>query len=124
MRKAVDWVVPAYGANTRVAHAGAVPYLELWGIVAGGWQLGRAALVAAGHLKQGTGDARFLSAKIETARFYADTMLPRAAALSHTITEGGESALALARRAVLTERRPRSRPLRTDRHRPNQRRPV
>jgi len=95
VRKAVDWVVPAYGANTRVAHAGAVPYLELWGIVAGGWQLGRAALVAAGHLKQGTGDARFLSAKIQTARFYADTMLPRAAALSHTITEGGESALAL-----------------------------
>ena len=96
VRKAVDWVVPAYGTNTRVAHAGAVPYLELWGIVAGGWQLGRAALVAAGHLKQGTGDARFLSAKIQTARFYADTMLPRAAALSHTITEGGESALALA----------------------------
>ncbi len=96
VRKATEWVVPAYGANTRAAHAGAVPYLELWGIVAGGWQLGRAALVAARHLKEGVGDARFLSAKIHTARFYADSMLPRAAALAHTITEGGESALALA----------------------------
>ena len=64
--------------------------------MAGGWQLGRAALVAARHLKEGTGDARFLSAKIHTARFYADSMLPRAAALAHTVTEGGESALALA----------------------------
>jgi len=96
VRKATEWVVPAYDANTRAAHAAAVPYLELWGVVAGGWQLGRAALVAARHLKAGTGDARFLSAKIHTARFYADSMLPRAAALAHTITEGGESALALA----------------------------
>jgi acyl-CoA dehydrogenase len=96
VRKAIDWVVLAYGANTRAAHAGAVPYLELWGTVVGGWQLGRAALIAARHLKEGTGDARFLSAKIHTARFYADYVLPRAAALSHTITEGGESALALA----------------------------
>ena len=32
--------------HTRAAHAGAVPYLKLWGIVAGGWQLGRAALIA------------------------------------------------------------------------------
>ena len=96
VRKAIDWVVPAYGANTRAAHAGAVPYLELWGTVVGGWQLGRAALIAARHLKEGTGDARFLFAKIHTARFYADYLLPRAAALSHTVTEGGESALALA----------------------------
>ena len=93
--KAVDWVVPAYGTKTRVAHAGAVPYLELWGIVVGGWQLGRAALVAARQLAAGTGDAKFLSAKIHTARFYADYLLPRAAGLAHTVTEGGESALAM-----------------------------
>ncbi len=93
--KAVDWVVPAYGRNTRVAHAGAVPYLELWGIVVGGWQLGRAALVAARQLAAGAGDAKFLSAKIHTARFYADYLLPRAAGLAHTVTEGGESALAI-----------------------------
>ncbi len=93
---AIDWMVPAYGAQPRAAHAGAVPYLELWGLVAGGWQLGRAALVAAKHLHDGTGDARFLTAKIQTARYYADCLLPQAAGLARTITEGGESVLAIA----------------------------
>src|SRR4030095_6042023 len=59
VRKAVDWVVPTYGANTRAAHAGAVPYLELWGLVAGGWQVGTAGLIAARHLADGTGGAGF-----------------------------------------------------------------
>ncbi len=95
-RKAIDWVVPAYGANPRAAHAGAVPYLELWGVVTGGWQMGRAALAAAKHLQDGIGDARFLTAKIQTARFYADCLLPRATSLARTITEGGDSVLAVA----------------------------
>jgi len=95
-RKAIDWVVPAYGANPRAAHAGAVPYLELWGVVTGGWQMGRAALAAAKHLQDGIGDARFLTAKIQTARFYADCVLPRATSLARTITEGGDSVLAVA----------------------------
>ena len=89
-------MVPAYGANPRAAHAGAVPYLKLWGLVAGGWQIGRAALVAAGHLAAGTGDAGFLQAKIATARFYAEALLPQAAGLAQAVTGGGESALALA----------------------------
>ncbi len=95
-RTAVDWVVPTYGANTRAAHAGAVPYLELWGLVAGGWQMGRAALIAARHLAEGTEDARFMTAKIQTARFYADCLLPRATSLARTITDGSDSVLAVA----------------------------
>jgi len=95
-RAAVAWVVATYGANTRAAHAGAVPYLELWGLLAGGWQMGRAALAAARHLAQGTGDASFMTAKIQTARFYADCLLPRATSLARTITEGSESVLAVA----------------------------
>jgi hypothetical protein len=93
---AIDWIVPAYGANSRAAHAGAVPYLELWGLVAGGWQMGRAALIAAKHLREGTGDARFLTAKIHTARYYADCLMPQAAGLVRAITEGGDSVLAIA----------------------------
>ena len=33
-RAAADWMVPAYGTNPRAAHAVAVPYLKLWGLVA------------------------------------------------------------------------------------------
>jgi hypothetical protein len=95
VRAAIEWVVPAYGTNARAAHAGAVPYLELWGLVAGGWQLGRSALIAAKHLKDGTRDSGFMAAKINTARFYADCLMPRAAGLARTITEGGDSVLAI-----------------------------
>ena len=93
---ALEWMVPAFGTNARAAHASAVPYLELWGLVAGGWQMGRAALVAARHLKEGAGDARFLTAKIQTARFYADALLPQATGLADIVTAGGEPAMALA----------------------------
>jgi hypothetical protein len=96
VQAAVDWMVPAYGQQPRVAHAGAVAYLELWGLAAGGWQMGRAALVAAERIAGGDGDSHFLHAKIATARYYADALLPQVSALAHTIIHGGESALALA----------------------------
>ena len=95
LQTAIDWMVTAYGQQPRAAHAGAVAYLKLWGLASGGWQLGRAALVAADHLAAGDGDPQFLHAKIATARYFADCLLPQASGLAHTITYGGESALAL-----------------------------
>ena len=95
LQTAIDWMVTAYGQQTRAAHAGAVAYLKLWGLAAGGWQMGRAALVAADHLAAGDGDAQFMRAKIATARYFADCLLPQASGLAHTIIYGGESALAL-----------------------------
>jgi hypothetical protein len=94
--EAIDWVVANYGGATRAAHAAAVPYLRLWGLVAGGWQLGRAALIAAQRIAEGSGDVAFYRGKIVTARFYAACLLPQAAALSHAITHGSETVLALA----------------------------
>ena len=99
VQSAIEWLVPAYGQHPRAAHAGAVSYLKLWGLVAGGWQMGRAALVAADKLAAGEGDMQFHHAKIATARYYADALLPQASALAHTIVHGGESALALAAEA-------------------------
>jgi hypothetical protein len=56
--------------------AGAVPFLELAGIVFGGGQFPRSAplrkRIAAGH-----GDTDFLRAKIATARHFADHFSPR-----------------------------------------------
>jgi len=95
LQAAIDWIVPAYGAQPRAAHAVAVAYLKLWGVVAGGWQMGRAALAANDKLVAGEGDAHFLHAKIATARFYADFILPQTAGFAHTITHGAESALGL-----------------------------
>ncbi|MEP6679566.1 MAG: acyl-CoA dehydrogenase, partial [Betaproteobacteria bacterium] len=95
LQAAIDWLVPAYGSSVRLAHAAAVPYLKLWGLTAGGWQMGRAALVAADHLAKSEGDAEFLRAKIATARFYAECLLPQAEAFAQSITEGSDSVLAL-----------------------------
>jgi hypothetical protein len=96
VRSAAEWVVPANGANPRAAHAVAVPYLTLWGLVTGGWQLGRGALAAQKHLTAGFGDARFLVAKIQTARFYAEALLPQAAGLAQAVTASGDATVALA----------------------------
>jgi len=95
VRAAADWMVQAVGTNPAAAYAVAVPYLRLWGLVAGGWQLGRAALIAARQRAEGVGDPQFLQAKITTARFYAEALLPQASALTHTVTESGESTMAL-----------------------------
>jgi len=95
LQGAIDWVVQTYSANTRVAHAGSVPYLKLWGLCAGGWQLARAAKVAAEKLQAGDGDPAFMRAKVATARFYAECLLPQADALAQSVITGSETVLAL-----------------------------
>jgi alkylation response protein AidB-like acyl-CoA dehydrogenase len=62
------------------ALAGAQPLLLLFGVVAGGWQLARSAL-AAERLQESGAERDFYEAKILTARFYGNHILPRAAAL-------------------------------------------
>ena len=95
LQSAIEWVLPTYRDNVRAAHAAAVPYLKLWGLCAGGWQLGRAALIASERLSSGQGNTNFLRAKITTARFFAEALLPHAEALSQSIVEGSNAALTL-----------------------------
>jgi 3-(methylsulfanyl)propanoyl-CoA dehydrogenase len=96
LKEAVEWIAVTYGKDARAAHAASVPYLKLWGITAGGWQMARAAIAAARDLAGGKGEADFYRAKIATARFYADYFLPQTVALKHSIVTAGESVLALA----------------------------
>ena len=79
--------------NPHAAFAGAVPFLKLVGIVAGGWQMARAALIAEKQLQ--SGDKDFLQAKIATARFYADHVLVQAPGLRNTVVNGAAGVLAL-----------------------------
>ncbi|MCC7039654.1 MAG: acyl-CoA dehydrogenase [Burkholderiales bacterium] len=96
VKASVEWMVRTYGSDTRQAHAGAVAYLKMWGLAVGGWQMGRAALAVAKSLAAGTGDAAFQRAKIVTATFYAESLLPQALAFAHSVQHGAPSALALA----------------------------
>jgi alkylation response protein AidB-like acyl-CoA dehydrogenase len=79
--------------DPRGTFAGAVPFLKLMGIVAGGWQMARAALAA--EKKMGSGDKPFLEAKIATARFYGDHVLVQAGALRDTVVKGAPAVMAL-----------------------------
>ncbi len=85
---ALDWILANHRADANIAGAVAYHYLMLVGTVCGGWQLARAALVAQRRLQAGTADSDFYTAKINTAKFYAEQSLPRAAAHAASITSG------------------------------------
>ena len=91
---ATQWVVDTFPKEPNAVAAVSVPFLKLWGTVAGGWLMGRAALIADAKLAAG-GDADFCRAKIATARFYAEHILPQAAGLASAVTGGSSSVLAL-----------------------------
>jgi alkylation response protein AidB-like acyl-CoA dehydrogenase len=71
----------------------AVPYLSLAVVVCNGWMMAKAALAAAGYLDKGEGDLPFYRAKLASARFYADQMLPQAIAFAETV-KAGDAAIA------------------------------
>ena len=91
----VDYIVATAGTDIKAAFAGAVPFLRLMGIVCGGWQMARAALVAERKLAEGGGDAAFYKAKISTARFYADHLLVQSAGLADTMVKGSAGVMAV-----------------------------
>ena len=96
LEKTIAWVLETWPTDPRAVLAGAVPLLNLFGIVAGGWQSARAALAAADHLSAGDNDEPgFYRAKIGTMRFYADHVLSQASGLAHTIMHGAAGVLAL-----------------------------
>jgi alkylation response protein AidB-like acyl-CoA dehydrogenase len=97
----VEYVLAAAGKDPNAAFAGAVPFLMLMGIVAGGWQMARAALIAERKLQKKEGDAAFLAAKIKTARFFADHVLAQAGGLAVAVTQGAGAVMALSEEQFL-----------------------
>ncbi|HYD78576.1 MAG TPA: acyl-CoA dehydrogenase [Paucimonas sp.] len=96
LEEVVNFVIANMKADIKGVFAGSVPYLKLAGIVLGGWQMARAALVAERKLQAGEGDARFYKAKIATARFFAEHILSQASSHRTAIVEGSAGVLALA----------------------------
>jgi acyl-CoA dehydrogenase len=99
--EAVDWLLATFGSDVKAASSGAVPFLRLMGIVAGGWQMGVSALAAEAKLAEHEVDRDFYAAKILTARFYADQLLTQAPGLAATVKSGGAGALGLAEEQFL-----------------------
>lgn len=70
------------------ALAGALPFLNLCGIVTGGWLIAKGALAASRALAAGTGEAGFLRAKLKTARFFAEQRLALVPGLAASVRGG------------------------------------
>jgi hypothetical protein len=109
LTEASQWIGMNAMGDLRKAFACSVPYLKLWGVVAGGWQMARAAKIASEKLAAGDPEAEFYKAKLATARFYADHVLSQASFLCHQITKGSadvmtvtEDQFELDRKAMVT----------------------
>ncbi|MEM5382398.1 acyl-CoA dehydrogenase [Paraburkholderia phymatum] len=94
LQSVVAFVVANVKRDPNAVFAGSVPYLKLAGIVLGGWQMARAMLVAR---QKHADDPSFYGAKIATAQFYAEHVLPQAVALEASIVsaKGADGVLAL-----------------------------
>ena len=95
LERAVFWIVDNFSSDPKAAHVGAVPFLHLLGIVAGGWQMGRAAVIARAKAAVDDSDP-FWAAKQVTTRFYADHFLTQAAGLADSVVAGAAGALDMA----------------------------
>lgn len=75
--------------------AGATPYLRMFGLTVGGWLMARQALAARDALESGQGDPGLHEAKIATARFYCENLLPLAEGLGDVVQGGSDTLLSL-----------------------------
>jgi acyl-CoA dehydrogenase len=86
LRAATTSLLEKMASHPDLAMAVSVPYLRLCGYVAGGWLLARSSAIAAKNAGQD-----FYAAKLRTALFYAEQVLPQALALAQIVTKGASS---------------------------------
>ncbi|MEZ5374407.1 MAG: acyl-CoA dehydrogenase [Microthrixaceae bacterium] len=84
--EATQWVF-GHAGEVRDVLAGATPYLRMWGLVVGGWVLGRSA-IAATEWAASDGPEEFCAQKVHTARWFADQHLTTVAGQLARATSG------------------------------------
>jgi 3-(methylthio)propanoyl-CoA dehydrogenase len=94
LQEASDWLLDRISGAPNDALAGTTPYLRMFGLVTGGWLLGRSAL-AASRLLDGGAPNQWLSDKVATASFYAAQLLPQACGLLPAVTAGASGLFAV-----------------------------
>ncbi len=94
LEAAVKSIFAGYEADVALPGSAAYSLMMLAGVVAGGYELARSAVVAAQKLTDG-GDKDFLQAKLVTARFFAEHILPRADGYRTSVTAGSSSIMGL-----------------------------
>ena len=95
LESASKWIAETWRADPAAVAAGAVPYLRLLGLTAGGWLSCRAGLIAEKKLQAGDGDPAFLQGKLISARFFTDHYLVQCPSLAHSTRDGGVAVAAV-----------------------------
>ncbi len=95
LQSATRWLMQNAMANPDHAGAAAYPYMTLTGIVSLGLMWLRMAKASAAALANGDGDKSFHEAKLVTARFFAQRMMPETGALKRQIEAGSDTLMAL-----------------------------
>ena len=96
LQTATSHVAVAGMKDADEAGAASSDYLRLFALVALGWMWAESARVALDRLEEGTDEPAFYEAKLATARFFMDRMLPDTAALQQKVQAGAASTMALA----------------------------
>ncbi len=95
------WLMEHGVSDPRHALAGASPFLRMFSLVTAGWMMARQALAATAALDGASGaDAEFLEAKVATARFFCEQLLPAVAGLAGATTAGYEPLYAVSPEAI------------------------
>ena len=95
LQAATMWLMQNGLANPDNAGAGSTPYMHMTGIVALGLMWLRSAVAAQAALDAGVEDKAFMEAKLITARFFAERIMPEAGALRRKLEAGAESMMAM-----------------------------
>ncbi|MEE9329003.1 MAG: acyl-CoA dehydrogenase [Parvularculaceae bacterium] len=92
LAKTTGWMVDAMGSNDpNHGLAGATPYLDQFGYVAGAHYLAKGALAAAKAAEAAGDTGDFYQSKVALAGFYMDNILPRAEGLAPAVVAGADS---------------------------------
>jgi len=89
------WLMANAMTNPDNAGAGSVAYMHMTGVVALGLMWLRMAVAADAALQAGSDDADFMQAKLVTARFYADHVMPETVSLRRKLEAGSETIMEL-----------------------------
>ena len=95
MQAATMWLMQHALANPLHAGAGSTAYMHITGIVSLGLMWLRMAVAAQAALDAGCDDAAFMEAKLITARFFAERIMPDAGSLRRKLEAGADTLMAM-----------------------------
>lgn len=90
LAEAGEWLAGQLAEAPNAAASGCSPYMEMWGLTLGAHLLAKGALAANAALAEPGADTAFLGARVASARFFGEQLLPRVRSLLPAVTGGAE----------------------------------